>query len=347
MTADWVGLSDDHLLDVRFCDLGLRIDGTWVEGCVQRLFRELEDRRIPFRPHVFVSSEWFSPERTASFAVPFYLLHPRLMRLERRQMFDIEGGSREDCMRHLRHECGHAIQHGYGFHRRKKWRELFGRSTQHYPEKYRPSPISRNFVHHLRLYYAQSHPDEDFAETFAVWLAPESDWRRKYADWPALTKLAYIDELTSELAGSGAPPADTREEEPLGQLERTLREHYEDRRSMPEGTVPEVQDGELRELFQSASEASDASGASGAPGPERRAAAFLRRERGRMRRVVARWTGDYQYTIDQVLDDMIHRCDQLDLRAEGDEEDLRLRFCVLLTAKTIHFHFSEQHWISM
>ena len=26
---------------------------------------------------------------------------------------------------------------------------------------------------HLDPWYAQSHPDEDFAETFAVWLTPE------------------------------------------------------------------------------------------------------------------------------------------------------------------------------
>jgi hypothetical protein len=179
----WARWSNERLLDLRLRDLGLAIEGTWLEDCVAELYGELASRGIALRPHVWLSHEWFSPAGVPGIAVPFYLAHPRLMRLERSQMLEVEGGTREECLRILRHECGHAIQHAYLVHRRRRWRELFGRSSQPYPDLYRPNPASRRFVQHLRLFYAQSHPDEDFAETFAVWLQPRHLWRRRYAGW--------------------------------------------------------------------------------------------------------------------------------------------------------------------
>ena len=116
----------------------------------------------------------------------------------------MEGGNGRDCMRILRHEAGHVVQHAYRLQRRRRWQQLFGPSSTRYPNYYRPNPASSDFVQHLRLWYAQSHPDEDFAETFAVWLRPRSDWRKRYAGWPALRKLEYVDELMAEIAAETA-----------------------------------------------------------------------------------------------------------------------------------------------
>ncbi len=128
--------------------------------------------------------------------MPFYLAHPRLARLERKMFKEVEGGTQRQCMQILRHEAGHIVQHAYALHRRRKWQEMFGRSSSPYPESYRPNPNSRDYVQHLPRWYAQSHPDEDFAETFAVWLTPRSNWRQRYAEWPgALEKLEFVDEL--------------------------------------------------------------------------------------------------------------------------------------------------------
>jgi len=194
----WARRSNDQLLNLRICDLGVKLNGTWVEDCVESLYADLEARNIRFRPHVWLSYDWFSPDGIPGFAIPFYLVHPRLIRQERSQMLEVEGGSREGCIKILRHECGHAIQHAFQLQRRRSWQKLFGKSSRKYPDFYRPNPASQRYVQHLGLYYAQSHPDEDFAETFAVWLQPRAVWRKRYADWPALKKLDYVDELMEE-----------------------------------------------------------------------------------------------------------------------------------------------------
>ena len=96
-----------------------------------------------------------------------------------------------------------------------------------YPDRYRPQRRSTRFVRHLPGWYAQSHPDEDFAETFAVWLRPGSRWRSRYARWPvALAKLAYVDSLMQELRDV-RPPVTTRARPlSIGQSSLTLGEHY-------------------------------------------------------------------------------------------------------------------------
>jgi hypothetical protein len=174
---EWERFPRERLLDVRIRDLGLKLDGTWVEACIEQLYDELADRKITLRPHCWLSDEWFSPNNVPGIAIPFYLVHPRLIRLERSMMLEAEGASKAECMRILRHEAGHAMQHGFRLHRRPSYQKLFGKSSTPYPTSYRPKPASRHFVHHLRAYYAQAHPDEDFAETFAVWMQPRARWR--------------------------------------------------------------------------------------------------------------------------------------------------------------------------
>ena len=199
---------------------------------MRRLYRELDKRQIGFRPHVWLSEEWFSPDGVPGIAVPFYLAHPRLERLERRMMRNVEGGSAESAMRILRHEAGHAIDTAYRLRRRKRWREVFGPASLPYPDTYRARPGSRRYVQHLGEWYAQAHPCEDFAETFAVWLKPNSSWRRTYAQWPAFHKLEFVDELLTERprhAPAGAQPRSGR---------TAAREHAHARRSLPPQAAP-------------------------------------------------------------------------------------------------------------
>lgn len=333
----WEDYSNEELLDQRFCDLGVTLKGTWVEGCVEKLYGELARRGLRLRPHVWLSRDWFSPDGVPGIAAPFYLAHARLMRLERGQMLEVEGGSREECMKILRHECGHALMHAYRLHRRKRWQELFGKSSQHYPEFYRPNPASRRYVQHLRLYYAQSHPDEDFAETFAVWFQPRSVWRKRYANWPALKKLEYVDELMEELKGSPPPVRVRTQVEPLSALTQTLRAYYAEKRKLYQVAYTDIYDRDLLRLFSSDPRHHD----------RELASTFLRRNRIQIRRLVSRWTGEYQFTLEQVLNDMIGRCRQLKLRVVGAEREVRMDFAVLLTVQTMHFLYSRKNWIAL
>lgn len=317
----------------------MSIEGTWLEDCLEELYRELGVRRLVIRPHAWLSDEWFSPGGVPGIAIPFYLAHPRLMRLERSQLLEVEGGTHAECMRILRHECGHAVQHGYELHRRREWQRLFGRSSTPYPESYRPNPASKRYVQHLRRWYAQSHPDEDFAETFAVWLQPRSDWRRRYAGWPALRKLEYVDRLMKEMAGVSPTVRSKRRVDPLRTLSRTLFDHYTQRRALYARGYPNTWDAELQQLFSNDRRLRSREAAS----------VFLRRHRSSIRRVVARWTGEYQFTLDTVLGDMIGRCSELRLRVVGRERQTLTDFMVLLTARTMEVLMKEgrRDWIAL
>lgn len=335
----WATWSTEKLLQLRIKDLGLSIEGTWLEPRIDMLYETLERRGIRIRPHAWLSEEFFSPQGVPGFAVPFYLAHPRLIRLERSQMLDVEGGSREEFTRIIRHEAGHAIQHAYRLQRRREWQRLFGKSSETYPDYYRPNPASKRYVQHLRLWYAQSHPDEDFAETFAVWLKPRAEWRKRYAGWPALKKLEYMDELMGEIAGTSPLISNRQRMDPVRTLTKTLAQHYAENKAKYTEELPDVYDADLRRIF------SDSPSHRNQP----LASAFLRRNRREIRRMVAKWTGEYEFTLDVVLAQMIRRSRELRLRAVGGDRQLRMDFAVLLTVKTMHFLYTEGHrdWIAL
>src|SRR5215813_3833466 len=245
----WASWSDERLLQLRLKDLKVTVDGTWLERCLHTVHDELGQRGLRIRPHAWISDEWLSAESTPGIAVPFYLAHPRLMRLERKMMSEVEGGTSQECMRILRHETGHVVQHSYQLQRRRRWQQLFGPSSKRYPRYYRPNPASKNFVQHLRLWYAQSHPDEDFAETFAVWLRPRSNWRTRYEGWPALRKLEFVDELMAEIATQRPQPAVRDRVDPLYELTETLAEHYKKKQAVYAVDTSTTYDRDLLRLF--------------------------------------------------------------------------------------------------
>jgi len=333
----WVDWPDDKLLELRMCDLGVSIEGTDLEPRIAQLHAELRARHLKFRPHFWLSDEWFTPDGVPGIAIPFYLAHPRLAKLELAQMLEVEGGDPDSCLRILRHEAGHAIDNAYLLRRRPTRRRLFGHPAIEYPEYYTPKPYSKSFVHHLDHWYAQSHPDEDFAETFAVWLNPHSDWRARYGDWPALKKLEFMDGLMQQLAGK-APIVETRRRvEPLPSIRKTLRSHYERKRRRHGLLHPDFYDRDLRRIF------------SDNPVYETnmKAARFIARVRRDVRRMVANGTGEYQYTIDQVIEAMTKRANELNLRLTKPEERAKLDFLVLLTVQTMNYLHSGRHRVAL
>ena len=304
-------MSDEQLLALRFCDLKLKIERTPLARRVRRLYRELDKRQISFRPHVWFSEEWFSPDGVPGIAVPFYLAHPRLERLERRLMRNVEGGSAESAMRILRHEAGHAIDTAYRLRRRKRWREIFGPASLPYPDTYKARPGSRRYVQHLGEWYAQSHPCEDFAETFAVWLKPNSSWRRTYAQWPAFHKLEFVDELLEGVRGERAPVRNREVIEPLSENKRTLADHY--RRKLERYSIYRrtVTDHLLERMF--ASERPNARA--------RRASTFLRAHSQGLVNSAMRELDQERYSVEQILRIILERAEKLRLWVRGSRRD--------------------------
>lgn len=336
--APWASWSDERLLETRMCDLGLKIEGTALEERVQALYGNLEDAGLRFRPHVWLSDEWFCPDGVPGIAIPFYLAHTRLMRLERSQMLEVEGGTPEWCLQILRHEAGHAIENAYDLRQRRRRTQVFGSTTEPYPDRYTPRPYSRRFVVHLDAWYAQAHPDEDFAETFAVWLDPESDWRKEYKGWPALRKLAYVDDVMTRLQDR-PPKVRTRlQVTPLSSLRYTLREHYDQRRAHYGIQHPSFHDADLTRLFGLKPRAGLRSV------PAEHVVQDLSED---ARRTVARWTGAYQYVIQTIVDAMAARCRHLQLRSTLSRPRARIQFTALLTVATMKHLHSGRHRVAL
>lgn len=329
MQFAWADLPDDELLKLRICDLHVRIEGSELEERIRQLHTELEARGLPFKPDCYIGDEWFSPEGSPVIAIPFYLAHPRLKQLELHQMLDVEGGTYEWCMQILRHECGHAYDHAYRFSSTEPWVEAFGnRDIEYLPETYRPRPYSKSFVRHLPNWYAQAHPDEDFAETFAVWLtSPVEEWRAQYRGWKALKKLESVD-LMMEYARSHPPvTVKARRLWEASRSRRTLEKYYAAKRKLYAEDFPDIYDADLRAIFEK-----------GEPGGEN-AARLMRRLRNALIVAVVRWTGQRKYIVSELVNSLTSRCRELALPAPRDHTKLLIELTSYLAALvTNHLH---------
>src|SRR3569832_940967 len=186
-----------ELLSKPIRDLGLRLEGSSVERYVHQLYRELEQKGLrKFRPLIYLSDEWGCPSEEPVIGIPFYLADPKLQKLER-EMNDLEDS--RQIMMYMRHEAGHAFNYAYELFKTEEWRNLFGSFRKPYRDAYTPIPFSRRIVRHMEGWSAQKHPDEDFAETFAVWMTPRSNWRQRYKGWGAMKKLLYMDRIGRRL----------------------------------------------------------------------------------------------------------------------------------------------------
>jgi hypothetical protein len=311
----WADYDDDALLKLRLRDLRLRVDGSLVQPEVFALYDELGRRGIEFQPHVWLSEEWFSPDGVPGIAVPFFVAHPRLRQLERRIMGDVDGGSSLWRLRLLRHEAGHALDTAYGLRKRADWRRIFGPASTRYPGTYMPRPSSSHHVLHLGHWYAQSHPTEDFAETFAVWLQPKARWRRDYAEWPgAIEKLEFVNTLMDEIAGTPPLVCDRGSIEPLSENDKTLGQHYRRKRARYDRIERRYDAWLLRDF---------------ATRPARpravQANRFIREIEPQLRRLLVRRARLHPYLVDHAIATIMRRVEQLDLVLRDSPRDSKRR----------------------
>jgi hypothetical protein len=319
------------LLGRRISDLGLRVRGSPLEALVDRLYDELRARGLAFLPPVYLSDEWGCPDSVPVIGVPFYLADERLARIEAERSMGIEGA--EESMQYLRHEAGHAYNYAYRLHDRADWRQTFGPYSRPYRERYRADPFSRDYVRHVLGWYAQKHPDEDFAETFAVWLTPHLDWRDAYAGWPAQRKLEYVERVMGELAHTPPPHArePSPEDLPVDVMHFTVEDYYRGH----EDTLPiedeRFFDGDLRNLFAGGDEA---------PAGEA-AAEFMRRHRGEVVGRIAYWTGERPAIVGTFIDFLAVRAEKLALRVRGLEASTLIELTAFGTAVMMNYRYTD------
>jgi hypothetical protein len=329
--ADWVNLSDEELLERKISQLGLKLEGTELEPLIRQLYEELTAKGLVFHPPCHVGDEWFVPVGIPAIFIPFYLTHERLRKLERKLILEVEGETPEWFMKLMRHETAHAYAYAYQLTRKKKWQQTFGKtSAEDTPEFYRPRPYSRSYVTHLDDWYAQSHPDEDFAETFAVWLTPGLEWRERYKGWKAVQKLEYVDELMRSLVAK--PPVHTPQYrvEDHDCLNIKLKTHYARKRKLYEETYPDFYDQDLRQLFAAGPEVTD----------RMKASAYLRQRRRKLMDSVCQWTNEKKYRVNGLLARLIERCDQLDLYIKADDAALNLQVSAYITTLVMNYLFT-------
>lgn len=320
---DWENLSDEEVLQMKVRELNLQIPGSALEPLVNRLYEELNTKGIRFHPPCYLANEWLCPDKVPIIGIPFYLAHPRLKHIEHKMMFEAEGGTEQSFMKFLRHECGHAFNYAYKLYKRTRWRELFGPFSKKYSDSYYFQPYSRRYVMHLANNYAQAHPDEDFAETFAVWLDPDNQWKQKYNGWPVIKKLYYVDSLMKKIRD--IPPVNVVRGQPPWSATRmtsTLGAYYERKRKALGSEFKGFYDDSLIRLFTTN------------PTDHTRvnASKLIRKHRLELINNVTIWTGHRKYDINQLVNKLISRCDALGLYSKTSDAENMIGLTALVTA---------------
>ncbi len=305
-----------ELLNTRICDLQLKIEGSPLEVPTRRLQRELAAKRIAFKPEFYLTDSWGCPDKVPVIGIPFYLADRRLRRLEEEQTGEIEDEA--TVMMFLRHEAGHTVNYAYRLWKLPEWVELFGPFTRPYREEFQPNPFSRRFVHHIDAQrvgrtYAQKHPDEDFAETFAVWLTPRSNWRRKYERWPAIRKLRLIERLMRTECRSR--PARLRRSllAPVETMDMRLAEYYGKKADRLRQEAQGYVDDKLREIFPLVR--------SGDLAP---AGDLFRNNRRDLAERIVRWAGLDEDEAEELLAKLENRSDALELSFRSRDESAKV-----------------------
>jgi hypothetical protein len=289
-TTDPVRFHESTLGATPIRELGLRIAGTRLAPILDEFRTELEAVGLTrVRPRFYLSTEWGVPFETVAIAIPFYLARPDLTALHAERVGHVEGFDRADILRYLRHEMGHVVNYAYRLYDEEEWVKQFGSITQPYGEDYRPEPFSRRYVRHLPGWYAQKHPDEDWSETFAVWMTPGLDWRKEYGGWPvAAAKLAYCDRILTTVREHDPVVTAADLDEDVAEIEYSLDHYYRDKPDA-RGDMPPGLDGALLAIFEDLRP----EGGSSLDEPLAPADALIRRLEPELMANVFRWTGHF------------------------------------------------------
>lgn len=319
-----------ELLSRKISELSLTIQGTRLEAFIPQLYQELERAGISFKPKTYLTDEWGCPHGVPVIGIPFYLVDPKLCVIEG-QRTGIEVEDDAEVMMSLRHEAGHAFNYAYRLYRKTEWRRLFGRFSLPYKDDYKPVPFSAKFVRHIPGWYAQKHPDDDFAETFAVWLTPGSEWQNRYADTQALAKLLYVDKIACKYGQQSPIVTDEKLDVPVQELAMTLDKWYETCRDSDyiSLTLHRTLDNDLRSLFPAEQ---------GQPAVD-----FLQTNRKQLLREVNRWTGMNRKLLSALFDGLLERVQFIGLQIEPERTTAQMvDISVFVTTLVMNYQYTNQ-----
>jgi hypothetical protein len=330
---DLLTITEEDLLNVRVCDLPLKIEGSWLEECIKELCKELDEKGFVFKPACYLADEWLTPDNEPIVGIPFFLAHPTLMKLEKKMMIDVEGGTKQWCMKLLRHETGHALNYAYKLYKKTKWRKIFGKFSKEYADTYRFRPYSKSFVRHLEDYYAQYHPDEDFSETFAVWLTPNLDWRAQYKGWGAFEKLKYVDEVMNEIRRKEPLVKEGEKYWQAKDMRIMLKNFYKKKRASFAEAFPDFHDSNLKKIFVSQETLPQVS-------KFPLAWELIKKYRRDILNNVSAWTGEKKYIINELLKTVIERSSVLKLRVPVSEPLAVLKISTYITTLVMNYMYT-------
>lgn len=285
--------STNDILNASIWELDISFHKSAYASCLEKLQQELTSKKLLVRPRIYLSDEWFCPDHISSIAIPFTLSHPKLISLERNYLGSVEGESFDHFMKLLRHECGHVMDNAYFLREEVSRIEVFGDHSLRYPSSYIPKVFSRNYVYHLEEHYAQAHPEEDFAETFATWLTPNSHWRKVYEGWPALSKLKYVDSVMRGLRHQQPNVICYKEVDSFEESSLTVREYLKlKRKRLKKQLIGRRSLKHIENYLQDQR-------TTGIPLKE-----VLKGSRRQLVRDIALKTNEYQYKIESVVKDL-------------------------------------------
>lgn len=337
--TQWTQLSDKELLELRFCDLNLSLRKSRLTPCIKTLYKELSEKNLKFKPHFWLASEWYATDGVPGIAIPFYLVHDRLIELHKNILGSTpEGADPDECLRVLRHEAGHAIDNAFHLRMSRQRQKLFGLSSTEYPESYSPRLNYKNFVSHLNPWYAQAHPDEDWAETFAIWLTPKSNWRKKYKNWPlALEKLKFVDNIMKSIGGQKPKVAIRKRPGLIIKSTKKLKTFYHEQMSY----LSAEQDLDLRPLFVNFFSSSSKFN------KNKSATAFLKKEKSVIVETLAQWTGQDPYTLGEIFEELIALAKEKKYHLKQTEKNTSLQLLAMLMAYSMNQIYTGQNGIKM
>jgi hypothetical protein len=319
------------LLQARIKDLKLHLAGTALEKHIHQLYGELEAKGVALRPQCYLSDQWGCPSGVPVIGIPFYLADPNLSSIEAELGAGAE--SEREILMYLRHEAGHCFNYAHKLFETEAWLKLFGDYSKPYRDDYKPQPFSRKYVVHISGWYAQKHPDEDFAETFAVWLTPGLDWQKRYAGWGALKKLQYVENTVQNLGRAEAPVQVNSKDIDVEEMEQTVLDHYRQR------DLSEKVDFQLRDqLDQDLFALFEPAGAAAA-----KAETLVRAERQSLIQAVTQYSGVSRAVVRSVVDHLVERTAELGLTVHLDKtREYLTRLTSLVTTLAMNYLYTDR-----